>query len=70
MLTDAQLLSKITSGRYTVTVVEKNDRSPRVTIYTDAQNMKEARTYGNEYAVRILGLGNRSFFLLIEKAGK
>ena len=70
MLTDAQLLSKVNVVRYNVTVCEIHDRVPRVTLGTDAKNMKEARLFGNEYAARILGLGVRSYFLLIEKAGK
>lgn len=71
MLTDAQLMKKSKSEtRYIVTVVAKNDNAPRVTLAVDSKNMKEARMFGNEYALRILGLGNRSYFLLVQKAGK
>jgi hypothetical protein len=71
MLTDAQLTKKSKADtRYIVTIVEKNDQQPRLTLATDCKNAKEAREFGNEYAVRILGLGIRSYFLLIQKAGK
>ena len=71
MLTDAQLTKKSKSEtRYIVTIVNKNDSTPRVTLAVDSKNSKDARVFGNEYALRILGLGNRSYFLLIEKAGK
>lgn len=71
MLTDSQLMKKSKSEtRYIVTVVAKNDNAPRVTLAVDSKNMKEARMFGNEYALRILGLGNRSYFLLVQKAGK
>jgi hypothetical protein len=71
MFTDAQLTKKSKSEtRYIVTIVEKNDRVPRLTLATDSKTAKEAREFGNEYALRILGLGNRSYFLLIQKAGK
>ena len=71
MLTDTQLTKKSKSEtRYIVTVVNKNDQTPRVTLAVDSKNAKDARQFGNEYALRILGLGIRSYFLLIEKAGK
>ena len=71
MLTDAQLTKKSKAEtRYIVTVVNKNDQTPRVTLAVDSRNSRIAREFGNEYALRILGLGNRSYFLLIEKAGK
>lgn len=71
MLTDSHLMKKSKAEtRYIVTVVNKNDQTPRVTLAVDSKNSKDAREFGNEYALRILGLGNRSYFLLIEKAGK
>lgn len=71
MLTDAQLTKKSKSEtRYIVQIVAKNDNAPRVTLAVDSKNTKEARMFGNEYAMRILGLGIRSYFLLIQKAGK
>jgi hypothetical protein len=71
MLTDAQLMKKSKSEtRYLVTIVNKNDQTPRLTLAVDCKNTKDARQFGNEYALRILGLGIRSYFLLIEKAGK
>lgn len=71
MLTDAQLMKKSKAEtRYLVQIIAKNDNAPRVTLAVDSKNMKEARMFGNEYAMRILGLGIRSYFLLIQKAGK
>ena len=71
MLKDAQLTKKSKSEtRYIVTVVNKNDQTPRVTLAVDSKTAKDARQFGNEYALRILGLGIRSYFLLIQKAGK
>ena len=71
MLTDSYLMKQPKAEtRYIVTVVNKNDSTPRITLAVDSKNAKDARQFGNEYALRILGLGNRSYFLLIEKAGK
>ena len=71
MLTDSQLTKKSKAEtRYIVQIVAKNDNAPRVTLAVDSKNMKEARMFGNEYALRILSLGSRSYFLLIQKAGK
>ena len=71
MLTDAQLMKKSKAEtRYLVQIIAKNDNAPRVTLAVDSKNTKEARMFGNEYAMRILGLGIRSYFLLIQKAGK
>jgi hypothetical protein len=71
MLTDAQLAKKPKAQtRYIVTIVEKNDGAPRMTLAVDSKTSRDARNFGNEYALRILGLGIRSYFLLTEKVGK
>lgn len=67
MLTDAQLMKKTKAANYVVFITSKHKDAPFISLSVAADNVKAAREFGHEYALRILRCKARGYRLSVQK---